>query len=120
MNLPAQHVHRGRCNAAIGNVRDENPSPIFQHFQHEMIGHNIGAEKFECEVRNRMVIVRFSLRPGGGNQLRNQQYVHTHPFTYVEISDIYLIDNLRSYLHHHQTEFPDWLLEIHSFGKLLS
>ena len=101
----------------IGSLRKGLSSA---YFQHEMIGHNIGAEKFECEVRNRMVIVRFSLRPGGGNQLRNQQYVHTHPFTYVEISDIYLIDNLRSYLHHHQTEFPDWLLEIHSFGKLLS
>ena len=89
------------------------------YFQHVLTGHSIGAEKFECEVRAGMAIVRFSLRPVDENQREDQQYVHTHPFTYVEIHDTYVTDNLRSYLKHHMTEFSGWLLEVHSAGRLL-
>jgi len=90
------------------------------YFQHAHTGHNIGVEKFECEVHNGKAVVRFSLRPVDGNQRHDQDYLHTHALVSVEIHDDHVIKGLRSYLEHRMLEFSAWQLQVISRGTLFS
>ena len=90
------------------------------YFKHADTGHSIGAEKYECEVRDSEAIIRFSLRPVSGSQTQDEEYSQTHPLQYVEIDDAYVIEGLRSYFEHHTQEFSAGRLEVLSRGQRLS
>ena len=90
------------------------------YFQHANTGHSIGAEKYECEVKDGEAIVRFSLRPIDGNQTEDEKYSRIHPLEYVEIDDGYFVEGLQSYLKHPTHEFTTWRLQVLSGGQMLS
>jgi hypothetical protein len=85
--------------------------------QHAHTGHNIGAEKFECEVSGGKAILRLSLRPVDGNQRHDEDYLHEHELESVDVDDSTVIDGLHSYLSFHRQEFNSWELQILSRGK---
>ena len=90
------------------------------YFQHANTGHSIGAEKYECEIKDGEAIVRFSLRPIDGNQTEDEKYSRIHPLQYIEIDDSYVVEGLQRYLKHHTHEFTAWRLQVLSGGQMLS
>lgn len=83
------------------------------YLQHAGTGHTIGAEKFQCEVVSDDLVVKFTLRPSGGNQIQDTEYSAEHPIQYIVIDDAYILEELRKYLaNNYPRQQFSWRIEL--------
>lgn len=90
-------------------------SSVYLQFDND--GSSIGAEAFQVEVQNNVVIIRFTLRPVDGNQKSDEENLHSKELKSVQISDDYIIENLSEFLKEHSKNCSEMRLEIWSKGK---
>lgn len=90
---------------------------VYMQFAH--VGHNIGAEKYECEVADGKAILRLSLRPTGENQRLDEEYLHNQKLVSLDVTDSTVVKGLKSYLTLRLNDFTSWELQILSRGKAL-
>jgi hypothetical protein len=88
---------------------------VYMQFAH--VGHNIGAEKYECEVANGKAILRVSLRPTGENQRLDEEYLHNQKLVSLDVADSTVVKGLESYLTFGLKGVSSWELQILSRGK---
>ena len=89
------------------------------YMQFANVGHNIGAEKYECEVANGKAILRVSLRPTGENQRLDEEYLHNQKLVSLDVADSTVVKGLESYLTLRLKDFTSWELQILSRDKAL-
>lgn len=89
------------------------------YMQFAYVGHNIGAEKYECEVADGKAILRLSLRPTGENQRLDEEYLHNQKLVSLDVADSTVVKGLESYLTLRLKDFTSWELQILSRDKAL-
>jgi hypothetical protein len=85
--------------------------------QYEHTCDSITSEQFEAEVKDRVAIFRFSLRPSGENQRDDEENLHTYSLVSVALNEPQILKNLRGFNEAHKTEYSQWAIEVLSRGK---
>ena len=68
------------------------------YLQYEHVGDTIGASDFVAKLIEGTLVISFVLTPSGSNQASDEERLHTDKLVQIELSDDYVIDNLRSFL----------------------
>ena len=85
--------------------------------QYEHTCDSITGERFEAEVKDRVAIFRFSLRPSGENQRGDEENLHTSPLVSITLNEAQILKNLRGFNQTRKTEYSHWVIEVLSRGK---
>jgi hypothetical protein len=89
------------------------------YVQHANTGHNLGAEKYECEVSAGKLILRLSIRPVDQNQRFDENYLHDEELVSVVVDDSTVIDGLQEFVSSYRHQFETYELQLMSRGKTL-
>lgn len=79
----------------------------------------MGAERFEVEASGEVITIRFTTHPVDGNQRDDEEHLHSDELQSVQISDEYVIEQLKNFLANHSPSISGMRLEILSKGKKL-
>lgn len=82
-------------------------------------GDTIGAEQFEAVLEDKVVVIRFQLKPVDENQRIDQLRIHSETLTQVHFSDDHIIDNLAQFLAQPSVSAQGMRLQILSQGASL-
>ena len=78
----------------IINLR-KGHSPVYLQFPH--VGGSIGAEAFQAEMKDDILVFSFKLNPVDGNQSDDENHLHDDDLQSVTIDDEYVITNFAKY-----------------------
>lgn len=80
--------------------------------QHLNTGHDINAEKFECEIINGILFFRFILKPAGSNQKYDEEMIHNEKILSFEIVDEKIISGLGDFINNNKNKISNISIEL--------
>jgi hypothetical protein len=89
------------------------------YLQYANGGESMGAEKYEAEIVENAVVLRFTLRPVDSNQKSDEEHLHTQPLVSIQIMDELIIEKFDRFCAARAKGIPNRKLEIISRGKTL-
>jgi hypothetical protein len=89
------------------------------YLQFSNVGGSIGAERYEAEIVDGAVVLRFTLKPVDENQRLDEDELHTQPLVSVQIMDALVIRNLKQFCAARAKGIQGRKLEIISRGKAM-
>lgn len=89
------------------------------YLQYANVGDSMGAERYEAEIVDGAVVLRFTLKPVDENQRLDEENLHTEPLVSVQIMDAMTIKKLNQFCAARAKEISARKLEIISRGKTL-
>ncbi|MDP3273332.1 MAG: hypothetical protein Q8M49_15885 [Limnobacter sp.] len=90
------------------------------YFQHQLTGHNIGAELFEFEIAGKTATLRLQLRPVDQNQRDDELYLGTNPLISVTVNDSQVVNGFTKHVRACTGGINSWRLLIVSRGQTYS
>jgi hypothetical protein len=91
------------------------------YLQHEITGHNIGAELFESEFLEGVATLRLRLRPVDENQKNDEQYLASSPLISATFNDLQVVTSFVKRTQAQRSQVRSWrLLMVSSVGKTFS
>ena len=87
------------------------------YFQYESTGESMGAEEFEAEVKNNILIFRFKVKPVDSNQREDEEHLHEMELLSVTVDDDYIITRFIDFIKNKSIE--GFHVEVFSRGKRL-
>lgn len=90
------------------------------YLQHQITGHNIGADLFESEVAGGIATLRLRLRPAGENQRDDVLYLGTDPLISATVVDSLVVSGFIKHANARINEIHSWRLMIVSGHQTIS
>jgi hypothetical protein len=87
------------------------------YFQYPTVGESMGAEMFEVEIKNSVLIFKFTVKPVDSNQISDEAHLHEMELSSVTIDDDYIISKFINFIK--TKTISAFHLEIISRGKKL-
>ncbi len=87
----------------------------FVYLEYPNVGETMGAEKFEGEIKEGILLLRFKLRAAGQGQKMDEDHLHRLELQSVTIDDDYIVTRLKEFAE--SSTFSAFHLEIISHGK---
>jgi hypothetical protein len=85
---------------------------------YELICDTIGAINARAGKADGIVVFKLTLKPTGQNQRIDEEYLHSHTPSYVQVSEAQIIKGLRAYIKAH-TDVNVMRIAIDSKGRIL-
>lgn len=82
------------------------------YLQHQITGHNVGADLFESEVAGGIATLRLRLRPADGNQRDDVLYLGTDPLISATLVDSQVVSGFIKHANARVNEIHSWRLII--------
>lgn len=87
------------------------------YFQHQLTGHNIGAELFEFEIAGKTATLRLQLRPVDQNQRDDELYLGTDPLISITVNDSQVVSGFVKHVRACTGGINSWRLVLISRGQ---
>ena len=87
------------------------------YFQYENTGESMGANEFEAEIKNNILIFRFNVKPVDSNQREDEDHLHEMELLSVTVDDDYIITRFIDFIKNKNVD--GFHMEIMSRGKRL-